>query len=349
MSGDTVGLDVAAKSPEVLRLGLVAACLELPALRNVSCAGSEVIQAVAVAVRDRNWGTVPAEVSHIDRDVSDAEAIIRFSCTHDNGDVGFVWDGEIAVRALDQTQSDMTYAMSGHATRAFLSNRVGLVLLHPLTMAGHPLSVRSSAGTSPSVFPAEVSPWQPFFDLAGMSYSQGDADVDISFEGDVFETEDQRNWTDASFKTYCPPLRLPFPRSFGAGEELRQRVVVRLASTRPPAHRAPPRSVPIEIRVGGASAARLPALGLGTSTLGGDEAREDVREALRRMGPPISTLWWSRADRPGKTTCAGRPPRPGRWAPISSARLSSITSTSWATWPGPCLKRWATGLATWPG
>jgi len=39
----------------------------------------------------------------------------------------------------------------------------------------------------------------------------------ISFEGDVFETEDQRNWTDASFKTYCPPLRLPYPRPFEAG------------------------------------------------------------------------------------------------------------------------------------
>ena len=29
--------------------------------------------------------------------------------------------------------------------------------------------------------------------------------------GDVFEMEDQRNWTDASFKTYCTPLRQPFP------------------------------------------------------------------------------------------------------------------------------------------
>ena len=30
-------------------------------------------------------------------------------------------------------------------------------------------------------------------------------------EGETFETEDQRNWSDASFKTYGTPLHLPFP------------------------------------------------------------------------------------------------------------------------------------------
>ena len=31
------------------------------------------------------------------------------------------------------------------------------------------------------------------------------------FNGETFEMEDQRNWTDASFKTYCTPLSLPYP------------------------------------------------------------------------------------------------------------------------------------------
>ena len=296
---EILGLGTAGGAPEILQLGQVTARLELPAVRAVSCAGSEVIQAVLVAVRDRNWGTVPATLSRIDRDISPGKTMVRFCCTHDNDDVGFVWDGQIAVRALDQGTTVMTYAMTGHATRAFLSNRVGLVLLHPLAVAGQPLSLRSTSGVSKSVFPAEVSPWQPFFDLTGMAYSVGDAKVDISFEGDVFETEDQRNWTDASFKTYCPPLRLPYPRPFEAGEELSQRVVVRLASGHTPSHAAPARSAPIEIRVGSASAARVPALGLGANTVGDDEARGDVRQALRRLGPahlhavvePSQPLW----------------------------------------------------------
>jgi hypothetical protein len=286
-----VGLDAARTAPEILRVGQVTADMELPALRRVSCAGSEVVQAVLVAVRDRNWGTVPAALSRIERHISPGEAIIRLCCTHDDGDVGFVWDGEIALRALDQWTTVLSYAMSGHATRAFLSNRVGLLLLHPLAVAGHPVSVRSMAGTSQSEFPTEVSPWQPFFDLAGMAYSVGDANVDISFEGDVFETEDQRNWTDASFKTYCPPLRLPYPRPFEAGEKVSQRVVVTLASGHAPSHTAPNRPAPIEIRVGSATATRMPALGLGASTADDAaarddaEARDDVREALRRLGP----------------------------------------------------------------
>jgi D-apionolactonase len=38
--------------------------------------------------------------------------------------------------------------------------------------------------------------------------------------------EDQRNWTDASFKTYSTPLELPFPVEVAAGERIFQRVVL---------------------------------------------------------------------------------------------------------------------------
>ena len=35
--------------------------------------------------------------------------------------------------------------------------------------------------------------------------------ANVAFDGDIFEMEDQRNWTDASYKIYSTPLRLPFP------------------------------------------------------------------------------------------------------------------------------------------
>jgi hypothetical protein len=44
----------------------------------------------------------------------------------------------------------------------------------------------------------------------------------MRFEGDTFEMEDQRNWTDASFKTFCTPLRLPFPVELKKGEHIKQ-------------------------------------------------------------------------------------------------------------------------------
>jgi hypothetical protein len=278
---DTVGVP----EPEVLRFGQVSLRLELPALRVLICGGIEVVQAVLMAVRDRNWGTVPGLVSLLERDASAEGVRLRFSCTHDNGDVGFAWEGEVTATALDQRTSVISYSMRGRAIRAFLSNRVGFCVLHPLAAAGTPLSLRSPAGISTSAFPSDISPWQPFFDLVGMSYSFGDARVDISFEGELFETEDQRNWTDASFKTYCPPSSLPFPRRFEAGQELSQRVVIELTSGRQPSRRSPVRRAPVHVRLGKESSAKLPAIGLGA---GGEDAPElggVVGEALGRLAP----------------------------------------------------------------
>ncbi|HRZ89045.1 MAG TPA: hypothetical protein P5117_06120, partial [Spirochaetia bacterium] len=42
---------------------------------------------------------------------------------------------------------------------------------------------------------------------------------------------DQRNWTDASYKTYCTPLGLPFPVEVREGLRIRQRIVIRAART----------------------------------------------------------------------------------------------------------------------
>ena len=39
----------------------------------------------------------------------------------------------------------------------------------------------------------------------------------VRMEGDAFEMEDHRNWTDASFKTYVRPLALPWPYVLPAG------------------------------------------------------------------------------------------------------------------------------------
>ena len=39
-------------------------------------------------------------------------------------------------------------------------------------------------------------------------------------------TEDQRNWTDASFKTYCTPLEIPYPVQVTKGDKVYQRIVL---------------------------------------------------------------------------------------------------------------------------
>ena len=83
------------------------------------------------------------------------------------------------------------------------------------------------------------------------------------FEGSLFIMEDQRNWTDASFKTCCTGGTPP-PYQARRGQRFSQRVVISASGSRPaPPIRSPgPRRVDLDHGSVGA----WPALGLGAST-----------------------------------------------------------------------------------
>src|SRR5690349_22238810 len=82
--------------------------------------------------------------------------------------------------------------------------------------------------------------------------------AECRMEGDTFEMEDQRNWTDASYKTYVRPLGLPFPYRLSAGETIEQAVEIRFAG-RPAAPRGS--EGPITVRVGGRQG-KVPTFGM---------------------------------------------------------------------------------------
>ncbi len=44
-----------------------------------------------------------------------------------------------------------------------------------------------------------------------LSYSVAATRLTVEFDGGLFEMEDQRNWTDNTFKSYTPPLSDPRP------------------------------------------------------------------------------------------------------------------------------------------
>src|SRR5207244_1628606 len=89
-------------------------------------------------------------------------------------------------------------------------------------------------------------------------------------------TEDQRNWTDGSYKTYCTPLRLPYPVEIRAGERVAQAVEVSLGAHEAPAEQRPQAPAsghrsrrPVLLSPGPETGMRrLPALGLSTSSHG---------------------------------------------------------------------------------
>ena len=63
-------------------------------------------------------------------------------------------------------------------------------------------------------------------DIVSITHRADGLAVCCAFEGDTFEMEDQRQWGDASYKTYVRPLALPWPYMLKDGERFSQAVSI---------------------------------------------------------------------------------------------------------------------------
>ena len=187
--------------------------------------GVTVLRAIRFVTRDHDWRTADDTVLRrtvvVRADVPSARIRIEASSAYDGVEV-LRW-------AVDVVLDGATVHVDAVATttRAFRRNRVGLVVLHPPTLAGRPFLVRHTSGPPTAHrYPTWTAPHQPATDVVGYEWSVDGIDVDVSLAGDGFEMEDQRNWTDASYKTYSTPLSEPFPVAMPAGTVVRQAVSV---------------------------------------------------------------------------------------------------------------------------
>ena len=210
-----------------LRAGPLTLLYEAGHLRYVRAGGREVVRMVYAAVRDPNWLTVPARIENETRDIRPDAFRISYDCHYEDGPVRFraryVLEGFPGGR--------ITCRMEGEALASFRKNRIGFCVHHPIgEMMGVACTVTHPDGTtSEAVFPEPVSPHQPFRNIREMAWPVADGcRARLRFAGDVFETEDQRNWTDGSYKTYCTPLERPFPVAVAAGESVRQEITLTL-------------------------------------------------------------------------------------------------------------------------
>ena len=117
--------------------------------------------------------------------------------------------------------------------RPFAATASGSAFLHPPECAAMPCRiVQENGNVIEKPFPKQIAPapkQDPFLEIREMSYEFAPGRfADLHFDGDVFETEDQRNWSDGSFKTFCTPLRLPFPVEVAAGTKIEQHVRLQL-------------------------------------------------------------------------------------------------------------------------
>ena len=233
-------------------------------LRRIRLGGREVLRCIYSAVRDEHWGTVRPSVSNVKVEQKSDQFRLSFDVACVGGGVDFAWHGTIT----GQADGTVTFAMRGEARSTFKRQRLGFCVLHPLReCVDRPCVVeRPDGSTHATRFPRFIEPHQPFRDVRAIRCEAAPGvQAEVRCEGDVFETEDQRNWTDGSFKTYCTPLDLPRPVEVAAGTVVEQTITVRLHGTMPAA--AAPGG-PVDLAVSDRPIGQLPRLGLAVASGG---------------------------------------------------------------------------------
>ncbi|MFP4562916.1 MAG: hypothetical protein ACLFRY_06355 [Spirochaetia bacterium] len=280
----TAGRKVLPPKPCILRAGPVSLSYAEGAVRYLTAGEKECIRGIYSALRDRNWETVEGRIENEIIDQRGDDFSVSFDSIHKEGNIEFSWKGSITGDA----SGTVTFTMDGIAHSTFERNRIGFCVLHPMDLAGHRCVVTHSDGKiTEGFFPGYVSPHQPFCDISRIHCEVEEGlECETEFSGEIFEMEDQRNWTDASFKTYCTPLGLPFPVTVEEGTEVHQAVTVRIFGTAggftSAADDSSLKRTPVEISIDTETSSPLPDLGLSKASHGGELSPEEI-DRLKRL------------------------------------------------------------------
>ncbi|MDO8681838.1 MAG: hypothetical protein Q7R30_25285 [Acidobacteriota bacterium] len=273
-----------------LAAGLLSCEFENGALRHIRWGTVEIARGIGYLFRDRDWGTVPADVLGLTVQQTAGHFVVDFTLQ--------IATPDGTLRASARIEGDdngrLSFAVSATPTATLRTNRCGFVVLHPSDCAGRTLAVEHTDGrVEEATFPREISPSQPVLDIRGLTYSPADgltlrcrleAELPLDPAG-KFEMEDQRNWSDASFKTYVGSLLDPWPYALAADVTLEQRVELEVFGTA--AAQPALAGGPCELRFGAATALKMPTIGVGVPP-GVHRATAGEHEALRS----VRAGWW---------------------------------------------------------
>jgi hypothetical protein len=279
-----------------LRAGPFECALDGPDLRYLRFGGIELVRRVYLAVRDVNWNTIADNERQIDVTESADGFLAACRLRHRRGPIDFEWSGRIEGTA----DGTVVYELDGICHTAFDYAKIGLCVHHPSHEGqGRPYHAETPDGPIEGTLPVEIGPQiyvpgrfdLPLFDpYSSLSILlESGVTVRFDFEGELFEIEDQRNWTDASYKTAGTPAYLGYLHHAQPGQRIFQRISMRCTtgSARP----APRRAEPV-LTLGEPSGRVLPPIGFGlpgdgrphsdnelarTRSLAPDHLRADVR------------------------------------------------------------------------
>ena len=196
-------------------------------LRYVRLGDHEIVRNIYAVVRDHNWNTIAWKVSNLRCDVRADAFDVTFDVECREREVAYVWKGTIKGEAVGR----VSFLFEGEAKSNFRRNRIGICLLHPIAeCAGKAVALEHTNGSAEQTsFPKQIAPWQPLRDVRAITHEiVSGIRAEVRLEGDVFETEDQRNYGDASFKTYSTPQDLPKPIAVNPGDRVQHTVTITL-------------------------------------------------------------------------------------------------------------------------
>ncbi len=210
-----------------LAAGPVSALLDAGGLRAIRFGDTEVIRGISFVVRSRSWGTLTPKLRDLCIHETADSFTVSYTALAEDGARSLSYGAHIDVHADGRLEFDC----EATANTSFETCRVGFVVLHPIAgVAGGRVRIEQVDGRIiEGRFPHLIDPVQPMLNLRQLTHEPvSGLTVTCRLEGDTFEMEDHRNWTDASFKTYSRPLALPWPFMLAAGERVAQTVTLRL-------------------------------------------------------------------------------------------------------------------------
>ena len=191
-------------------------------LRQIRYQNSEILRNIYIALRDHNWDTIENEISNEVFDIEDDSFNIKYKVVNKKDNIHFTWLANI----IGTKEGKLNFSFEGEVLDDFKTNRTGFCLLHPIKeSAGKTFRITQPEGVVvEGVLPIHIISEQPipfFTDMLSMEYElEPGVKVKLEYTGELFEMEDQRAWTDGSYKTYTTPQRLPIPQEFIAGTKI---------------------------------------------------------------------------------------------------------------------------------
>lgn len=226
-------------------------------LSAIAAGGVEIWRSVMFLYRDPAWATPRHAVVDASVDAGDESFVVRLQgycpavpCLRWSTDITGHPDGRVLFVVEAQVRDDL------------MTSRTGICVLHPAAAAGQSVEVEHVDGRlSRSRFPQRISPWQPFTQIRALRHCFAPGCwASCRFDGDDFEMEDQRNFSDASYKTYSRSNLMPRPFRLDAGSWVRQSVMLQLERVPRRVRRSPAQPIPVDVC--GEAVGRMPALGL---------------------------------------------------------------------------------------